>query len=80
VAKRLARLTVDSTAELPPPDARILVDGRDVGRVTSATWSPRANAPIALGYVARDVAEPGREVALSWADQNIPARITGLAG
>jgi len=80
VAKRLARLTVDSTAELPPPDARILVDGRDVGRVTSATWSPRANAPIALGYVARDVAEAGREVALSWADQNIPARITGLAG
>jgi folate-binding protein YgfZ len=80
VAKRLARLSAGPTAELPPADARIVVDGRDVGRVTSAAWSPQADGPLALGYVARDVAEPGREVVLSWAGQNVPARITGLAG
>jgi folate-binding protein YgfZ len=33
--------------------------GRDVGRVTSAAFSPRLGRSIALGYVHRDLAEPG---------------------
>jgi len=77
VAKRLVRLTAESAVE---KDARILVDGRDVGRVTSTAWSPRANSPIALGYVARDAAEPGREVVVSGAGQSTRATISGLAG
>jgi folate-binding protein YgfZ len=80
VAKRLVRLATRPTVELPPADARIVVDGRDVGRVTSAVWSPRVAGPLALGYVARDVAEAGREVVLSWAGHDVPAMISGLVG
>jgi folate-binding protein YgfZ len=80
VAKRLVRMFVDGERAVPIPDARIAVDGRDVGRVTSAAWSPRSGGAVALGYVARESAEPGREVTLSWAGQSASARITGLAG
>ena len=34
-----------------------MVDGRDVGKVTSAVWSPRAGALAGLGYVHRDFVE-----------------------
>jgi len=37
-------------------------DGKPVGTITSAAESPRLHRPIALGYVHRDVAEPGRIV------------------
>ena len=80
VAKRLVRLSVDGLRDVPPIGARILVDGRDVGHLTSVAMSPNANAANALGYVARDAAEPERAVTLSWADRTTPARITGFAG
>ncbi len=35
---------------------------RDIGRITSATYSPAVSAPIALGYVHRDFVEPGTPV------------------
>jgi len=80
VAKRLVRLSVDGMRDLPPTGARILFDGRDVGQLTSVAMSPNAGGAHALGYVARDVAEPERTVTLSWADRTTPARITGFAG
>ena len=39
--------------------ARIVSGEREIGRVTSATWSPALGRPIALGYVHRDFVEPG---------------------
>jgi folate-binding protein YgfZ len=80
VAKRLVRLTGDAGSEVPPVDTRILLEGRDVGRLTSTAWSPQSAGPIALGYVARDAAEADRVVTLSWSGQTATARITGLAG
>jgi len=38
---------------VPEPGTEILADGQPVGRVTSATYSPRLGAPLALGYVKR---------------------------
>ena len=58
VAKRLVGLRAASAMER---DDRLWGGEREVGRITSAVESP-AFGPIALGYVQRDFAEPGREL------------------
>ena len=62
VAKRLVGLTFDAAAPLPAAGARIVSGDKEIGRVTSATWSPALARPIALGYVHRDFVEPGTRV------------------
>jgi glycine cleavage system aminomethyltransferase T len=64
----------------PPLGAVILADDREIGRVTSAAVSPRPGRYIALGYVTRSTAEPGRRVQLAFRGQTLPAAITALAG
>src|SRR4051812_7783257 len=59
VAKRLTGMTFDATAPLPARDAVIRAGDREVGRITSAAWSPSLARPVALGYVHRDFVEPG---------------------
>jgi folate-binding protein YgfZ len=81
VAKRLARIALDpGVTEVPAPGAALYADGKPVGAVTSAAYSPRDGRAIALGYVARDVAEPGRRLTLALSTRSAPAEITGLAG
>ena len=67
VAKRLVGLTFDADAPVPATGARIVSGDREIGRVTSATWSPALGRPIALGYVHRDFVEPGTSVAVGGA-------------
>jgi folate-binding protein YgfZ len=56
VAKRLAVLRFEGGQDaVPPAGTPLSAGGRDVGRVTSAVWSPRAEAIAGLGYVHRDV-------------------------
>ena len=70
VARKLVGLRVESdrvpavgtTVQAGGDDA-----GREVGRVTSSTWSPALNQPIALGYVHRDFVEPGTELTIDGA-------------
>jgi tRNA-modifying protein YgfZ len=50
---------------------------RDVGRVTSAAWSPRLGRVIAMGYVHRDAAEVGTVVTIA-ADPPLTARVSSL--
>lgn len=58
VAKRLAMLRFEGGADAAPSAGTpLMVDGRDVGKVTSAAWSPRAGALAGLGYVHRDFVE-----------------------
>ncbi|WP_440996419.1 glycine cleavage system aminomethyltransferase GcvT [Arhodomonas sp. SL1] len=37
-------------------------DGREIGRVTSGGFGPSVGAPVAMGYVATELTEPGTEV------------------
>ncbi len=62
VAKRLVGLTLDAGAAGPVVGARIVSGDREIGRVTSATWSPALDRAIALGYVHRDFVDPGTAV------------------
>lgn len=67
VAKKLVRWIADESAQVVPlADARIEAGGKDVGKVTSAAFSPARSRVIGLGYVQRDVAEPGTAVAIIW--------------
>lgn len=43
----------------------LVVNGKKIGRITSATWSPTLNAPIALAYLDRDHRAPGTRLDLT---------------
>lgn len=80
VAKKLVRWIGDESAEIVPlPESRIvsfdpstsLGAGRDIGRVTSAAFSPGLNRVVGLGYVHRDFIDSGTEVTVVWNDARI---------
>jgi folate-binding protein YgfZ len=62
VARRLVGLKF-SSSEVPSRGAVIRTGDRDIGHVTSSTFSPLLDAAVALGYVHRDFANPGTAVA-----------------
>jgi len=81
VAKRLVRIDVEAAhADVLPAGAVLLADGREVGRVTSAAWSPRLEHGVALGYVHRDAAEVGRHLTVKAETGDVPATIVAFAG
>jgi tRNA-modifying protein YgfZ len=45
--------------DIPPAGTPLYSGDKPVGEVTSAAWSPRMNAPLAMGYVRRLLAKPG---------------------
>ncbi len=62
VARRLVGLVFDADDDLPAAGDAVRSGDRDLGRVTSAVWSPSLARPIALAYVQRDFVEPGTRV------------------
>jgi tRNA-modifying protein YgfZ len=64
VARRLVGLTFDADAHVPARDAKIRSGEKDVGRVTSAAFSPSLRRPVALGYVHRDFVAPGTSLSI----------------
>jgi aminomethyltransferase len=63
---------------VPSPGNEVIGDGRQVGQVTSAAYSPAIGSPISLGYVHRDFFEPGTEVSIRHEGENTPARVASL--
>jgi len=49
---------------LPAVGTKIQADGRDVGEITSTASLPLGSGerPVALGYIRREIATPGRQV------------------
>jgi folate-binding protein YgfZ len=78
VARRLVRLALDVAGEAPAPGAALEDDGRHVGQLTSVAPSLTGPGFVALGYVARADAEPGRRLDVAGRPQS--AVITGFAG
>jgi len=74
VAKKLVRWVADASAEIVPlPDAKIVSFDKDIGRVTSAAFSPSLNRVVGLGYVHRDFVAGGTDVTVVWNDSRIKA-------
>ena len=64
VARRHRSGLLPEGEAVPAVGAAVLADGRAVGRVTSATWSPALGRPIAMAIVHRDHTSPGSIVAI----------------
>ena len=74
VAKKLVRWIGDPSADIVPlPESRIFSFDKDIGRVTSAAFSPNVNRVVGLGYVHRDFTESGTDVTVIWNDSRIKA-------
>jgi folate-binding protein YgfZ len=73
VARKLVGLSLVEEA-VPEAGAKVRNNDRDIGEVTSATWSPLLRRPIALAFVHRDFTTPGTVVAVNGA----PAEVSAL--
>lgn len=78
VAKKLAGLIVESTADIQPGAKVFSADGPEIGRVSSSTVSPRLDRTIALGYVKYDYLAPGTNVKIGTGDDSLAAKVTDL--
>jgi folate-binding protein YgfZ len=70
VARRLVSLVVSGDT-VPARGSAIHAGDRAVGEVTSATASPTLGAPLALGYVHRDHAEPGTVLSVGGSEARV---------
>jgi len=77
VATKLAGLLVKDEI-VPARGDRLLAEARDIGRITSAVYSPSLLGPIALGYVERELSEPGTELTVAHGAGRLPASVAVL--
>jgi len=77
VNRALSGLLLDGD-RVPAAGAKVLVDDRDVGRVTSAVRSIALTRPIALAYVRREHFAPGSAATVRDGDIAIPAHVVEL--
>jgi folate-binding protein YgfZ len=69
----------DAIHHLPEPGARLInTDGKKLGMFASSTWSPVAQAPLALAYLGRAHRTPGAVHALQIGDQVLSAKVALL--
>lgn len=79
VAKSLRGLRLaDDLKELPAKGTPLFHDGKEVGFITSALASPALKANIALGYVRKEVNQPGTQLTVHQSDGESAASIVEL--
>ena len=77
VARRLVRLVLAGD-RIPAANALIFAGDQETGRITSAVWSPKFNAPLAFGYVHRDHAVEGTDLVVKNAAETLHAKVRQL--
>jgi tRNA-modifying protein YgfZ len=77
VARKLAMLEVTGDV-VPVRGATILAGEQEIGRITSAVFSPKRNGPLALGFVQRDYLAPGTQVMVRSAGEILQATVRQL--
>ena len=78
VAKKLAGVILEGQSAIAT-DAKILSsEEKEIGRVTSSTFSPRLDRTVALGYVKYDYLVPGTKVTISAGDSAIGGEVADL--
>ena len=78
VAKKLTGLVIEKEATIESGAKILSADEKEVGRVTSATFSPQLERTIALGYVKYDYLEPGTSVNVVNGDEGNSANVSEL--
>ena len=77
VNRRRVGLRIEGTA-VPGSSAKIFASGAEVGVITSSAFSPTVGAAVAMGYVKRDLTEPGTRVEVETARGPLPAEVVRL--
>lgn len=77
IARKIVGLVIGGT-EVPSPGDLLRAGDREAGRVTSAVWSPRLNAPVALAMVQRDFFQPDTDLTVVHGDRALGARVVQL--
>ncbi len=74
------RVGFDVDGRQPVREGALVLDGEgnEVGKITSGGFSPSLQRPIAMGYVASHLAEPGTALKLEQRAKLFDARVTAL--
>jgi aminomethyltransferase len=74
------RVGFDVDGRQPVREGALVLDaeGSEVGRITSGGFSPSLQRPIAMGYVATHLAEPGTALKLEQRGKLFDARVTAM--
>jgi aminomethyltransferase len=74
------RVGLDVEGRQPVREGALILDGEgsEVGRITSGTFSPTLQRPIAMGYVATPLSEPGTKLKLEQRGKLFEATVTTL--
>jgi folate-binding protein YgfZ len=78
VAKKLSGLRFEQAVRVEVGAAITSVDGKEVGKITSATYSPHLGRTIALGYLKFDYLAPGTVVKVISGTDEFEANVTEL--
>jgi folate-binding protein YgfZ len=78
VAKKLSGLAFGRPVKVEPGAKVNTVDGKEIGRITSATLSPHLGETIALGYVKYDYLASGTEVKVVAGKREVSAQVVEL--
>jgi folate-binding protein YgfZ len=78
VAKKLTGLVFDGETDAKREDKIRAADGREIGRLTSVTFSPKLNRTVALGYVKYDYLAPETVVHVHSGENESTARASRL--
>jgi aminomethyltransferase len=74
------RVGLDVEGRQPVREGALVLDGEgnEVGKITSGGFSPSLQRPIAMGYVASHLAEPGTALKLEQRSKLFDARVTPM--
>ena len=74
------RVGLNVEGRQPVREGALILDGEgeEIGRITSGTFSPSLQRPIAMGYVATALAQPGRTLTLEQRGKLFQAEVTPM--
>jgi len=78
VAKKLTGLVFDQAVKTEVNEPIRSTDDKDIGRITSKTYSPHLGRTVALGYLKYDYLAPGTSVKIIAGDEELSAQVTEL--
>lgn len=78
VAKKLSGVSFDQAEKVEPGMLIQSTDGKEIGRITSVTYSPHLGRTIALGYLKYDYLGSGTSLKIITGGQEITAQVVEL--
>lgn len=78
VAKKLSGLMFEGGRNVNSGAIINSVDGKEIGRITSVTYSPKLGRTIALGYLKYDYLTPGTKVKVVGGEGDVSAEVVDL--